>query len=410
MMIRAKSSDERIRIMQASVRLEVLAVVAFLALGTMGFTSEAAGQESRTVRAIGLAAGSGPMAERKALANAERNALEQACGIYIDAETITSNYQTISDRILSRVRGYLLEVRPVRTWSEDGVTHCEIMATVSMQNLERDLQAALGHVIARAGNPRCMIVITEDDDPNDLKPPKLDGGCAHRLERIFSDNGFELVDKAILDDVARKDMDAALRRGDIERMAATAAKFGAELLVYGAAEANPLGSVPLGGADIYRWDMTLDVRIVQSDTARVIVSDTFPKRRFVYQDLARRCGKKGFTELADEVGKSILAAYLEKTRDIRAKQVFQVTFTGCESDPFRDTVMPALRRLDGVRQDGNGVLLRESSGTEMLTNIYWAYDLNALASAIAHLDLGRISIEESERSGSRIRFIVRGCS
>jgi hypothetical protein len=354
-----------------------------------------------------MAAGTGPIAEKKALTDAKRNALEQACGVFIDSKTISEKYELLDDRILSNVRGYVLDVTPPRTWTENGITYCEITATVGMDNLRKDWQSALRHKIAEQGYPRCMIIITEDDDPQTLPPAAPDGACAHGLEKIFRDNGIRLVDKVTLDDVTRKDMDAAALRGDVGRLAASAGRFGAELLVYGNAEANALPPVSVGGHNVYRWKLTANIRIVHSDTGDIVASDTYPDEPYLHQSLAHRCGKEGFTKLASEVGPRLLQDYIKNCQP--RHKVYQVFFVGCTLDAFRDTVMPALQRLDGVRQNGAGVLQLDASPGEIMTEVYWMYDLDALAVAIAHLDIDGMSFEQTEQSGSRIRFKVHGC-
>ena len=205
----------------------------------------------------------------------------------------------------------------------------------------------------------------------------------------------------------RKDMDAAALRGDVDRLAASAGRFGAELLVYGNAEANPLGPHPIGGHNVYRWKLTSDIRIVHSDTADIVASNTYPDEPYLHQSLARRCGKEGFTKLAGEVGPRLLQDYIKNCRP--RHKVYQVFFVGCTVDAVRDTVMPALQRLDGVRQNGAGVLQRDASPGEIMTEVYWMYDLDALAVAIAHLDIDGMSFKQTEQSGSRIRFKVNGC-
>ena len=367
----------------------------------------AAGNGDRTVRATGTAAGTDAAASEEACADAQRKAVVEAAGVFVEVETIVQNYELVSDQILTRARGYLTEVRPAKQWVEGGISHCEILATVGADNLQRDLARALPHMIRRRSEPRCMIILTEDDDPTDARPAKINGGCAHRLENAFKKAGLQLIDKATIAKVLDRDTEAAALRGDVERLAARAQAFEAELLVYGQAEANSLGPMDIRGHKMFRWVMTLSAKIVRLDTAEIIVTDLYPTPGFTHTSMARRCGPDGFSKLADKVGRQLLGDLAKAWQQRSSHEVFQVFFEGCRPDAFRKTVHPVLGRLPGVRAY-NGVLIR-GTGTEITTEIHWAGSMNTLAKVIGAIEKDAIEFEELESSGNRIRFRIQGC-
>jgi hypothetical protein len=364
-----------------------------------------------------MAVGVDANAKEQALLDAQRKAVIEAAGVFIDAQTIIQNYEQVSDRILTRARGYITDTKTIRTWEEGGLTHCVIVATVGVDDLKRDWSSALPHLIRRHNEPRCLVVFTEDNDIADNVAPKLGGGCAHRLERLLRENGFRLIDKATVERVLDKDTEAAALSGDVQALAARARSFEAELLVYGEAEANPLGPFALRGVNVFRWELSLNARVVRLDTAEVIISDTYPSKPYMHMSQARRCGNDGFGKLANEAGPKLLHDLTEAWTQRFRHEIFEVRFNGCAPSVFRQVIYPVISRLPGVRAD-NGVNLRGTAPSEANTEIHWAGDMHSLSNAIGTLEIKTtedfdageiISFEEIASSGNRIQFRTEGC-
>jgi len=76
-----------------------------------------------------------------ALKNAFSNALEQAVGVLVDAETIIDNDQIIRDQVLTFTRGFLQQHAVTGRWQEEGLWHVRIWALVSVKPLSERLTA-----------------------------------------------------------------------------------------------------------------------------------------------------------------------------------------------------------------------------------------------------------------------------
>jgi len=86
-----------------------------------------------------LAIGSGTdfsQAEKNALAQA----LERTIGVMVDAETIVRDDQVVRDEILTYTKGYIQEYSVLRSWQQDGITHVEVFARVSVSKLTEKLK------------------------------------------------------------------------------------------------------------------------------------------------------------------------------------------------------------------------------------------------------------------------------
>ena len=204
-------------------------------------TAPSWGQMAKRVKVVGRAAGTDVRAGDEAVKAAQRAAVEQACGLFINAQSQTQDYALIKDRILSQAGGYVNEYTELRRWTEGGTTMVELEATVSVVDFERDW-AAFAHLKEDEANPRMMVVIIEDNDVDDLKPPVLNGICQSRIEHFFLDKDVQLMDKMVSEDVRARDVSQAALDSDVTKLAAIAAEFKAEVLVFGRAEAKRGGT------------------------------------------------------------------------------------------------------------------------------------------------------------------------
>ena len=58
--------------------------------------------------------------------------------------------------------------------------------------------------------------------------------------------------------------------------------------------------------------------------------------------------------------------------------------------------------MRGVQQGSEGVKLREAVSGQVSIDIYWAYDLNALADKLEMLSTDHLSLEIIEQSANRV--------
>lgn len=353
------------------------------------------------VTATGQADGTNSKSADEALKDAKRKAVEQACGVFINAQTQVENFQLIKDRILADVTGYITEYKPTKKWDDGTYTYVEISAVVSTAKFE-DAWSHFAQLKEDVGNPRCMVVITEDNDVDDKNPPKVNGICQAKLENFFLDKGVELVDKTVSEAVKGRDVELAALGGDTAALSAVAAKFSADVLVYGNAEAKAGGPVTVGGKTLYRWDIQLSVKAVQADSAKILAVNNYRPAK-PHLTASSACGDDAFDKLAAEVAERVLRDVAEAWRKrATSHHTFEIRFLNCTRNDFRNLITPELVKLRGVQQGEEGVKMRELVSDTVTAEIYWAFDLNMLADALSDLALPGISIEVKEQSGNRI--------
>jgi len=364
------------------------------------------GQADKRVTATGKAAGTDVKAADEAKLDAKRNAVEQACGLFLNAQTQVEDYQTIKDRILGQAVGYIHEFKVVKEWTEDGKSFCTIDAVVSLADFERDW-ALFAHVKEDEGNPRCVIVILEDNDVDDTRPPKANGVCQSGMENFFLSKQVQLMDKGVSDDVRRRDLEVAAVNEDINKLAAAAASFKADVLVVGRAEAKAGGMVSVGGREVYRWDITLTVRAVQADSAQILTSNMYRPKK-AYMSTSAGCGDDAFVKLTEDVAPQVLKDIGEAWRQrATASRTCRVSWQSCSHKQFK-TIQGELAKVRGVERGEEGVRLRELVNDVVESEIEWKYDLNLLADTIEGLKIDGMSFEIVEQSANRINVKVVG--
>jgi hypothetical protein len=369
-------------------------------MGVLMLAVPAAAQMAKRVQATGKAAGTDLRAADEAKMDAKRNAVEQACGLYINAQSRTENFALIKDRILGQAAGYIREFDVVKEWTEDGISYCTIRAVVGVADFERDW-ALFAQVKEDEGNPRCVIVITEDNDVDDLHPPKANGICQAALENFFLSKGVQLMDKGVVENVRERDLELAALNEDINKMAAVAAGFKADVLVFGRAEAKAGGAVSIGGRNAYRWDITLTVRAVQADSAQILMSNVYRPDK-PYRTTSAGCGDDAFATLAEQCAATVLRDVGEAWRQrATVSRTCRVFWQACSRRQFK-AIQEQLAGVRGIERGREGVKLRELVNDVVESEIDWKYDLNMLADTIETMEVDGMRFEIVEQSANRL--------
>jgi hypothetical protein len=152
-------------------------------------TAATAPPEARVVTAEGRAAidpakGGAAGARQAALALALRNAVEKAAGVYVSGRTLTQNYQTLRDQVLTRADGYATLKEVVKEEVGADTVRVVVRAEVTLKPLAEQLKA-LGltrafRVLVRAdagkGSDRAAYAAARDSAVSALQNGLTDAG------------------------------------------------------------------------------------------------------------------------------------------------------------------------------------------------------------------------------------------
>ena len=103
-----------------------------------------------------------------------RNAVEQAAGVRIDADTAVINNQLVRDQVFANTTGYVKKYDVLSKKAEKGVMTVVVKADVITDNLDKDITAARD-LIKRAGRPSSIMVLVQGADPADLRQGRAVG-------------------------------------------------------------------------------------------------------------------------------------------------------------------------------------------------------------------------------------------
>lgn len=250
--------------------------------------SSSASAKGTKVKATGVAAiyrGDTAAARDKAIQDAQRKAVEQAVGTLVSSQTVTENFQLLSDKIYSRAKGYVRSYRVLSTKTEDGAVQVEIEAEVSSGNLKNDLDGILA-VLQAKNLPRVLVMVTEQNVGSVSgqgwwqqaggpvnKVSKVDLGAAENaIVDALGQKGFPMVDRQALQgkiSVGKALTTEEPSDADIKEFAAGT---GAEVVIVGKAIANDIG--PIMGTKMHSLRGNISLRALALDNGRILATST----------------------------------------------------------------------------------------------------------------------------------------
>jgi hypothetical protein len=271
--------------------------------------------QDTTVESQGVAAiqGNLDISRDNAIQDALRNAVEQATGSLIENQTLVENYQLLSDKIYSQSKGYVQSYEVISEGTDQGLFRVTVRATVSDDNLKNDLKA-LNVLMRQVRKPRVMVLF-QDSSNSGLDSGRMAEGY---ISKILLDKGFKLVDADTVRRNIGHDKVMGLLAGDEKVATAIGAKYGAEILLVGSAQAVSQ-QVTIGELKINSNQAALSAKVIRADTGEVQVSETA-------QASKPHVNKLTGIQLAMSEASDLLANVLvDKITSIFQQQVYSVT-------------------------------------------------------------------------------------
>jgi len=368
-----------------------------------------AAEDSKMIVVTGRAVGTTEVAAEEAKLDALRVAVRRVCGAFINAQSETDNYTLVRDKILEHPVGFARIVKIIKGPEVmAGITQVQLEAEVFPVQFERKW-AEFAHIKQREGNPRCVLVVYEDDDVDRGNPPIPNGVVQTGLEDFFLSQKVRLMDKGTTDSVRMRDLQLAALTGDLEKAAAVGAAFNADVVLVGRAEAKSGGPVTIAGHELRRWNATLTVRVVQADSGAILVSKTYrPSKTY---STTTGSGKDALLALARECAPAVLSDVGSAWRErATAGKIINVTLDPCSRKRFR-AVQAEMIKSKGVTGGEDGFKLRELVSSVASVEVNWKYDLNQLADRIEELSVqvdGEVlTFEIVEQTANRISVRVK---
>jgi len=356
----------------------------------------------RWITVTGVAAGLNETAKDEAVAQALRTAVEQACGVFLTAQSQSRDYQAVYDKIFADAVGYVREYKVLKTWTDDEKTHASVRARVSTQKFEKDW-SVIAHTVERENNPRLIVVILEAVYHATLHPGyevKETGIVQGKIEDFFISRGITLMDHAVAGDISKRDVLLAVVKDDTEEVAALGARFKADVVLIGRASAKYGKTIEIAGQTMYQYTATLNIRVIQADSARLLVSKSYGP---VTSNTLQRAGSgdKALAKLAEDAAPKILTAIVDAWR-ARAyvSRTVQLSISGMDYETWKAFKAEA-KELRGVQ----ALRLREI--TESVANIdaEYRYTNETLADHLTEMKAIKLTITEITPNRIKLKLV-----
>ncbi len=356
----------------------------------------------RWVTTTGVAAGTDEKARDEAVAQALRTAVEQACGVFLTAQSKAADYQAVYDRVFADTVGYVREHKVLKTWIEDGKTHARVRARVSTQRFEKDW-AAIAHTVNQENNPRVIVAIVEATHHGTGGPTyqvKEGGTVQSKIEDFFLSKGIALMDRATATNVSKRDVLLAAIKDDDKAVAALGSRFKADVVVTGRASAKFGKTLHVAGVRMHQYTAKLNVRVIQTDSARLLVSKAFGPT--TANTLQRAGGEdKALAKLAEGSAPKLLAAVVEAWRKrVHVWRTVHVSIMGMDYKAWK-----AFRAEAGKLRGVRALRLREITESVANIDVEYRYTNTHLADHLTELKDTRLKV--TEISANRIKLKVQ---
>lgn len=374
------------------IAASALALAAFV---TTAGPAGASPKDVATVEIEGSAAGTNANAMEEARMDALRKAVSRVCGEFISSQTKVKNYEAVYDKTMALTVGYVTESDVLGRRVVDGVSYCKVRATVSKARFEKEW-ARLLHTIEAEDNPRCVVVVIEDSNLDDNVPPKANGVVQSVLENFFLEKGLQIMDQGASDKVRERDIALAAINDDINKLAAVAASFKADVVIRGVAEARLAGSSEMGGRTVHRWTATITIRAYHTDSAQMLMSNRYSASKATVHgnaggdEVLRECADKNAGRILEDIGGA-----WRKRQNVR--RTVQVTLHNCGRKDFK-AFQAAATQIKGVQK----VRLKELVNNVCQIEIDWAYDVERLVTRIEELKVEGTAYEITEQTHDRV--------
>ena len=322
-------------------RVGVLALVGLFSVAWPGDVLAQA--QTQTVVAEGMASAQGnpAIARDNAVQDALRKAVEQAVGTMVASETLVENFQVVRDSIYNKSSGYIKEYKIVKETPGKDLYAVTISAVVGVGELKNDL-GALGLLIARAGKPRTLFMIAEQNVGQEIllywwSTWGARGGAAFAgqsvemavsetvLKEEFLNRGFNVIDISAV--TGKFEISNAYRIADLTDTGAReiGRKMGAEIIIKGKALAKEGPRTAGSSVGSYLADITLSAVRVDNGQVLASVRGNAAARHVAQHVGGNQAIENAARQVADKLVEQITAKW---TAEMSGGQLIQLTIRG----------------------------------------------------------------------------------
>ncbi len=201
-----------------------------------------------------------------AVNSALRNAVSQGVGMELGSSTLTENFMVVSDKILTKTKGYVSKYTILSEKEVVGSYEVEVLAEVSKSKINDDL-AAINLLQKFKNQPKVMVLLDERAEGQ----PMFEKTATHKLEEYLLSQNYTLVEQEQLEELRKQEMG---RKRSPEELAKIGFRFGADLIIRGKVSAGKATERKVYGTTMHNVPIQFNARIVRTDNAQILASTT----------------------------------------------------------------------------------------------------------------------------------------
>ena len=284
-----------------------------------------------TALAIEVVAEGVAFSEKQATLNAQRNAVEQGLGLFLDSSTKIKNFKLIQDRVLSSSSGFVTNYEVLsKIRSSDGKTvRVKIKATVSRDLLKSRLMAL--KILHQATGRKRVIVIYQSSNPNALaRQHGANRTALQSIREALNREGFQVFNESVTAKVYRRIERAARVDRPVEDVIAMALDQKANLLVR---FENIAGKRGAKGGLFSAAFSTIRVSVHETSNGRQVADAQAQGKQLLRADAGPYDWEKGLSDAAEKAARRAISQIIDQIivyyRDLK-QEGFSYTIT------FRD--------------------------------------------------------------------------
>jgi hypothetical protein len=317
--------------------------------------------DEKDITATGEAAvfsGDAVAARDRAIGDAQRRAVEQAVGTMISAESLTVNYELVTDKILSKAVGYVRSYKiinedkgkendPARTYK---VT---VQAKVSAGEIDKDMDG-IKTMLSAKQLPRILVMVAEQNigDPNaEIRWQANMDSFENSFMEEWLKKGFKFVDRQALQGKIKVASAFTGAEPSADAVKEMATGIGADVVIYGKAIASNQGAI--AGTQMLSIKADVTLRLLNLDSAQVIATST--QNATIGHINPQTGGVKALQKAAAQASKELLTKVLAQwQQDVHGAATVNVTISNVKQSRDLKTIANFLkeevRGVEAVRQ------------------------------------------------------------
>lgn len=257
------------------MKTKISAFLSALALSFILYTSpvnaESKLAESTVIMVDGESAivDSKETAEKNAVAEALRSAVEKASGVYLLSETKTENFQVLSDEIYTKATGFISNYNIVSKSEGSGTVKVKVQATVSLEPLVDSLKK-LG--LLRKWTVAVIMV-------NSSKDNNYSDAALSAINENVLNSGFRVVDQEVISSLEKPEILNQINKGNYLAASKILKDNGVDILIIAKAHSEEIAgnNYDAYGVNVYLSSAKgrLETKVIRADTAELLASKTF---------------------------------------------------------------------------------------------------------------------------------------